>query len=41
MFSEINETLEAVLLDDSMRILVKVPVSDIVKQLGIMRVENF
>jgi hypothetical protein len=34
VFSEINETLEAVLLDDSMRILVKVPVSDIVKQLG-------
>lgn len=35
IFSEINETLEAVLLDDSMRILVKVPVSDIVKQLGV------
>ena len=34
VFSEINETLEAVLLDDSMRILIKVPVSDIVKQLG-------
>lgn len=34
IFSEINETLEAVLLDDSMRVLVKVPVSDIVKQLG-------
>ncbi len=34
VFSEINETLEAVLLDDSMRIIVKVPVSDIVKQLG-------
>ena len=34
VFSEINETLEAVLLDDSMRILVKVPVSDIVKQIG-------
>jgi DNA primase len=34
VFSEINETLEAVLLDDSMRILVKVPVSNIVKQLG-------
>lgn len=35
IFSEINETLEAVLLDDSMRILVKMPVSDIVKQLGV------
>lgn len=35
IFSEINESLEAVLLDDSMRILVKVPVSDIVKQLGV------
>jgi hypothetical protein len=34
VFSEINESLEAVLLDDSMRILVKVPVSDIVKQLA-------
>jgi DNA primase len=34
VFSEINETLEAVLLDDSMRILVKVPVSDIVKKLS-------
>ena len=34
VFSEINETLEAVLLDDSMRILIKVPVSDIVKQIG-------
>jgi DNA primase len=34
VFSEINETLEAVLLDDSMRTLVRVPVSDIVKQLG-------
>lgn len=33
VFSEINETLEAVLLDSSMRILVKVPVSDIVKRL--------
>ena len=33
VFSEINETLEAVLLDDSMRIIVKVP-SDIVKQAG-------
>lgn len=33
VFSEINETLEAVLLDDSRRILVKVPVSNIVKQL--------
>ncbi|MPZ05610.1 MAG: DNA primase [Nitrososphaeraceae archaeon] len=34
VFSEINETLEAILLDDSMRTLVRVPVSDIVKQLG-------
>jgi DNA primase len=33
VFSEINETLEAVLLDSTMRILVKVPVSDIVKRL--------
>lgn len=33
VFSEINETLEAVLLDGSMRTIVKVPVSDIVKRL--------
>lgn len=33
VFSEINETLEAVLLDGSMRTIVKVPVSDIIKRL--------
>jgi hypothetical protein len=33
VYPQINETLEAVVLDDSMKILLKVPVSDVVKKL--------
>ncbi len=33
VFPQINETLEAVILDGSMRVLLKVPVSDVVKKL--------
>ncbi|HET7147579.1 MAG TPA: DNA primase DnaG [Candidatus Nitrosopolaris sp.] len=33
VYPQINETLEAVILDDSMRIVLKVPVSDVVKKL--------
>ena len=35
VYSQINETLEAVLLDSSMRTLLKIPVSDVVKKLNI------
>jgi hypothetical protein len=33
MYPQINETLEAIVLDGSMKILLKVPVSDVVKKL--------
>jgi hypothetical protein len=33
VFPQINETLEAVVLDNSMKTLLKIPVSDIVKKL--------
>jgi len=33
VYPQINETLEAVVLDGSMKILLKVPVSDVVKKL--------
>ena len=33
VYPQINETLEAVVLDDSMKILLKVPVSDVIKKL--------
>jgi DNA primase len=35
VYPQINETLEAVLLDSSMRTLLKIPVSDVVKKLNI------
>jgi DNA primase len=35
VYPKINETLEAVLLDSSMRTLLKIPVSDVVKKLNI------
>jgi DNA primase len=35
VYPQINETLEAVLMDSSMRTLLKVPVSDVVKKLNI------
>jgi DNA primase len=35
VYPQINETLEAVLLDSSMRTLLKIPVSDVVKRLNI------
>jgi DNA primase len=35
VYPQINETLEAVLLDSSMRTLLKIPVSDLVKKLNI------
>ncbi len=34
VYSQINETLEAVILDNSLKTLVKVPVSEVVKKLG-------
>ena len=34
IYSQINETLEAVILDNSLKILLKVPVSEVVKKLG-------
>jgi DNA primase len=36
VYPQINETLEAVLLDSSMRTLLKIPVSDVVKKLNII-----
>jgi hypothetical protein len=33
VYPQINETLEAVILDGSMRVLLKVPVSEVVKKL--------
>jgi DNA primase len=35
VYPQINETLEAVLLDSSMRTLLKIPVSDVIKKLNI------
>lgn len=40
VYPQINETLEAVLLDSSMRTLLKIPVSDLVKKINITEGAN-